>query len=399
MKKKFFVFVVSTILMFLFISLISGAHYIVGDVQDALDGTFSNGKIVVLWNPENGILDNRTDIIGPEGDSGADNIYMIDCEMLQTSCMIGDVLSIKVFNEGDGYATAITNVTVTGAGYTQVETMILNSPPFISSITVKDSLENPLSEINLVAASSKKIICEGVAFDYDGSEELKNPESEFFHLENSYFGNEESKNYHYINESCIINTSYGTLEEALIKCEFEIFYYANEGEWNCTLSIEDGFLKANKSNSSYINSLIAIGTQGSINFGEMGLGGVSSEVSIEIINYGNTNINLSLSGYAEEPEDELAMKCFQGDIEIHNKKYNLTSSNDGEISLEDFNNLYQNLTSLPQIRKFNLDYRKEGEAEEDAMLPTYWRIYVPPEIGGICSGNIVFGAIRQSETN
>ena len=120
---------VEILALILFIPLVSAAHYIVGYVEDALDGTAANGHTVVLWNPNNGINDNLTDIIGPSGNSGVDNIYMIDCELLSQPCKVGDNLSVKVINNGDNYISEIENVTVQGLGYDVVENLSLNSPP------------------------------------------------------------------------------------------------------------------------------------------------------------------------------------------------------------------------------------------------------------------------------
>ena len=76
----------------------SAAHFIVGDVRNAMYGEDANGKEVVLWNPANGIDDNLTDVIGVLGNSGSDNIYMIDCELLISPCDVGQELMIKVMD-------------------------------------------------------------------------------------------------------------------------------------------------------------------------------------------------------------------------------------------------------------------------------------------------------------
>ena len=57
----------------------------------------------------------------------------------------------------------------------------------------------------------------------------------------------------------------------------------------------------------------------------------------------------------------------------------LTASNPGSINLSVFETKYINLTSSPDIKKFNLDYRK-NDIENEAINSTYWRIYVPTGI-------------------
>ena len=81
----------------------SAAHYITGIVNNASEGEAANGKQIVLWNPAKGIGENLTDNVGPSGNSGADNIYLIDCELLNTPCRVGDELRLKITNQGDDY--------------------------------------------------------------------------------------------------------------------------------------------------------------------------------------------------------------------------------------------------------------------------------------------------------
>jgi len=115
------------------------AHYIVGRVYDAYDGTPANGHTVVLWNPAVGMQDNITDVIGPSGNSGNDNIYMLDCEMLQNGCSVGDTLNVKVINTGDDYVSETTSVTVSGAGFDVAPDLRLNSKP---TVTINSPADN-----------------------------------------------------------------------------------------------------------------------------------------------------------------------------------------------------------------------------------------------------------------
>lgn len=154
MKKCFLL-----IFIIILIPLSLGAHYIVGNVNDALDGENANTKNIVVWNPSNGILDNQTDIIGPTGNSGANNIYMIDCEMFNIPCSIGNTLSVKVYNTGDNYASETKNITVTTDGYDLVNDITLNSPP-------NTTLVLPINHFN---TSSNTINFNCSFFDYDNN--------------------------------------------------------------------------------------------------------------------------------------------------------------------------------------------------------------------------------------
>ena len=133
-NKAFFLILI----ILLVLPFCSSAHYVVGIVNDAKDGTIANDHEVVLWNPINGMQDNLTDIIGVNGNSNADNIYMFDCEQLLTPCEIDDELKIKVFDTGGGYLSKNISVIVTGAGFDLANNLTLNSPPIILSLNVDD---------------------------------------------------------------------------------------------------------------------------------------------------------------------------------------------------------------------------------------------------------------------
>ncbi len=154
---KLAIFLISLII--LIFPLVSAAHYIVGYVNDALDGTSANGYEVVLWNPANGIDDNLTDIIGPAGNSGTDNTYFIDCELLNTPCAVGDEIRVRVLNNGSNYITGFVNITVTGAGYDTMPNLTLNSPP-------NATLDSPINYANL---SNSEVNFSCTANDLDGN--------------------------------------------------------------------------------------------------------------------------------------------------------------------------------------------------------------------------------------
>lgn len=381
------------ILLFLFLPKTQAAHYIIGNVNNALDGENANTKEVVLWNPSNGILDNQTDIIGPTGNSGQDNIYMIDCEQLSNPCIVGENLSVQVYNTGDNYISYPINVTVTSAGYDLVENITLNSPIKIEAVEVEDDLSFPINEINLLPATTKEVTCTAILKDYDGKEEILNATAQFFDNTKSGYDFSEDNNEHYKNTSCEINKSYGDSTQAQATCTLNIEYYANPGNWNCTIKATDNnTFNSLNSDLTQINTLLAIGIDSPVNFGGINSNEVSSEKQINITNYGNTKINLSLSGYGQNEGDNLSMSCLSNtNISINYKKYNLTSSTQGTLSLNDFENTYTNLTSNPLVKEFNLNYR-QNDLLNEAIKSSYWRIYLPEGVSGTCTGNIVFGA-------
>jgi len=148
--------IVLLIVLLWIIELASASHYITGIVNDALDGELANGKEVILWNPANGIDDNLSDIIGPTGNSGANNIYMIDCELLNSGCKVGDELRVKVLKENN-YLSYWVNLSVTGAGYDVAGNITLNSIPNVTIIS-------PINYEN----KSDEVVFNCAASDFDG---------------------------------------------------------------------------------------------------------------------------------------------------------------------------------------------------------------------------------------
>lgn len=133
MRNKNYLF----IYLFFLISLIgnvSASYYVLGTVEDALDLTLAENHTIILWNYNNGEADNLTDIIGFFGNSGQNNNYSIDCELLNTPCTEGDVLTLKIINNGDNYISEEKNVSIGSMGYSLVENIRLNSPPTTSLI-------------------------------------------------------------------------------------------------------------------------------------------------------------------------------------------------------------------------------------------------------------------------
>jgi hypothetical protein len=393
MKNKIFLIF---LVCFLSFSLISSAHYIVGYVNDALDGTLADTHEVVLYNPSVGESDNLTDVIGVTGNSFASQMYLIDCELLNIPCEVGDNLTVRVYDNGDNYvSTHDVFVNVTGAGFDFMDNLTLNSPIIFNSIVVDDELTFTPNEIDLLAASSRTVTCSAVVEDLDGGG-FSNFYSEFFGQVSSSYGDTDDNNYHYTNSSCFEDSSYGTLNQSQINCTYELLYYSNTETWRCRIVGGDFFTNTTGEDTTFVNPLISIEMQDNITFGIVDSEAVSPEEEVVIYNRGNVLIDLALSGYGTVEGDFNSMTCTKGEnISIDYKKYNLTSSNFGNLTLSQFEFNYTNLTTYPVTNDFNLNYRR-NDTFDDAFNSTFWRVYVPYGSGGDCSGNIIFGAVLST---
>ncbi|MCX6750944.1 MAG: hypothetical protein NTZ83_05780 [Candidatus Pacearchaeota archaeon] len=150
--KRWLIYLI--VLGIIILPICSAAHYILGTVEDARDETKADNRTIFLWSPVIGTEDNLTDIIGLFGNSGQNNNYSINCELLDTPCGVGDILTLKVIDNGDNYVSEEKNVTVPSSSQDGVENITLNSPPttdliFPSSLA---NFSNPQVDFNCSAS-------------------------------------------------------------------------------------------------------------------------------------------------------------------------------------------------------------------------------------------------------
>jgi hypothetical protein len=279
---------------------------------------------------------------------------------------------------------------------------VANAPPVVQNTTINDD-----AAINLIPNSTKEVQCVAVIMEYDGEGDITGANATLFDSSTSQ-SNPDDNNDHYTNSSCDINMSFGSFKgvadhayNALANCTFHILYYANSGNWNCTIIAKDTFNQTTAdSGQGVVSELLAFGLPDSIDYGTVNATSVSSEQLINVTNYGNVQINVSLEGYGAFPNDGNAMNCSQGaskNISVELEKYNLSSSTAGTLSLTEFEATYINLSTTPVIKQFELIFRT-NDTITNAIKESYWRIYVPKGVAGTCTGNIVFGATTSSGT-
>ena len=290
------------------------------------------------------------------------------------------------------------------------ETVVVTSELTVGNVypeILNVSINNDADSVTLVPNSTTTVSCVAVIRDFNGEGDINisgKTIARFYDSAVSSYDDADDNNYHYSNNSCIFNETFGSYNgynddeyTLLANCTFDVWYYANNQTWICEIVSNDTYdYSDSDSDNITIDTLIAIGLPSTINYGTVNATFVSDENITNVTNFGNVKINLSLSGYAFEEGDGLAMNCTLGaikNISIYYEKYNLTASNPGQLSLTEFENLYTNLTSNPVIKEFNLNYR-QNDTVNKATNETYWRIYVPTGVAGTCQGNIVFAATQ-----
>jgi len=269
-----------------------------------------------------------------------------------------------------------------------------NVAPEILNVTIN----NNSASIDLSPNGTVVVDVYVIARDYNNDTDIQNITADFYDNANSEPNGTDDDNFHYSNDTCLLNRTYGDQYELNATCSFTIQYFANNGTWNATATATDADLLTGEGNDSIeVNTLIALSLPDTIAYGEVNASTVSDQQIANVTNAGNTIVNLSLSGYGVTVGDGLALNCTLGtvqNISIEFEKYNLTYSDTAVLNLTSFEFNHTNLTSSPVTHAFNLPQRQDDTARYlDDTNASYWRVYVPAGVAGTCTGNIVFGGV------
>ena len=293
---------------------------------------------------------------------------------------------------GNPNATVITKLEV---GNTYPEVLNVSIQEFASTFT-------------LTPNATTLLTCVARVRDYNGDTDINATNATFFRTTSAITDPDDNNN-HYTNASCAINRSFVSWQghaddayTALANCTIQVEYYADPGEWNCSVTVNDSVSWTDSGwDNITINDLLAVGLPDVIDYGTVNATEVSNENVTNITNFGNVPLNISLHGYAYNNETTgagYAMNCSLGNvgtIDINYEKFNLTSSTPGTLTLSQFEATYINLSSTPTVKNFNLNYR-QNDTVNKAINASYWRIYVPKGVAGNCTGTIVFGATQAA---
>jgi hypothetical protein len=323
---------------------------------------------------------------------GRDRVFLIGILVLEVLLILVILSFLSVPLIGKAYAvvnhTNVTVVTLLQVG---------NVFPTIEQVRV-----NFGTAITLVPNATANATVYIVVRDYNGEADIQNVSVVLFHNSNSAYGSGDDNNRHYTNATfCAINSSFGDIYQVNITCSVPLHYYAEPGTWNATIVAYDNATLTDLNSTTFtVNTLLALGLPNTIDYGIVNATEVSTEKEVNVTNFGNTIMNLSVRGYAIYSGDNLSMNCTLGSIKnisVHYEKYNITNSLPGPMNLTEFQSNYTNLTGSTVVRRLDLPYRQNDVAPfTDDTNSTYWRIYVPLGVAGSCRGNIVFGAVQST---
>lgn len=262
---------------------------------------------------------------------------------------------------------------------------ITNAKPEVMNVTVYDA-DNRSTNIVLNAGGLRQVYCNATVRDWDGFGNIVYVNATLWHIPTSNHTDADDNNSHYTNVSCTINETTANPFIGRFVCAFDVFYYANNGTWNCNVTIMDTENKTGWNNrTSPFFPIYALNVTDGIDFGNIAVEEYSSDVIANVTNLGNTAINVSVRGYGTRMWDGLAMNCsVAGNITVDNERFALEPG----VAFGD----KTPLSSTVNVLMSNLTMPKQTDPGTYVVNSTYWQLYVPPNPFGNCTGYIMFMA-------
>jgi hypothetical protein len=258
---------------------------------------------------------------------------------------------------------------------------VTNSIPEIIAVSIDGGVP-----IDLIEGSTKTVECNITVRDYNGNADVNYLNATLYSTDYSTRDAALDNNTNYFLETPVCTNTSQTANTAIYSCDFEVWYFAYNGTWECNASVTDSYgYSGNGANTSTINPLYAINVTSVIDYGNMAVGDTStSSETANVTNFGNMNINISVFGYGGTDfatGNNLAFICEQGNITVDNKRYSAVDQAWATMtSLTNESAIIGGLTVLNQ------------DTEIPVFNQTYWRLYVPPNPFGQCNGTVVFEA-------
>ncbi len=286
--------------------------------------------------------------------------------------VLAAVLVLQIGNLITGYESTASVSTQANVG---------NVAPTVSNVVLDDATPTPADQIDLSAGTTKTVTCTGVIDDQNGYDDIVSANATIWSSSSSETAADDNNN-HYTNTSCVLSAGYDTTKKN-VTCTFSMQYYADNGTWTCKIyGIDNSSAYGSATDTATVNSLIALDTDATLDFGTLSTGETSSsDVNHTVRNYGNRPIDIQLNG--------TDMSCsVLGTIPVDKVKYSLT-----------YDTAYTNMTSLTTTMTLLSNFDLAVKTTDDATpisKDTYWKIQIPSGVKGTCTGTIQFTAVESS---
>lgn len=271
-------------------------------------------------------------------------------------------------------------------------TLDLYVAPTVSNVLVDDADSSIANEIDLTPGSTTSVWCYAEIEDADGESDI-NASWAYLYLSSGDYTDADDPQNHYTNSSCVIDTSFGTANQASVNCTFpSVEFYAVNGSWKCSMFANDSVALSSGpiNDTTNVNNLLALDVaDGALDFGKLAIGTDTgtSDTAKTVTNNGNTDLGIKLNVWGSILNDGHSMDCTSGylvpgDIRVHHtasiayaSKTPLASTNDDGTEYSD---LYKILRQTSGTTG-STDDLYFGAGVSSTGSPT-----------GTCSGNLMF---------
>ena len=295
--------------------------------------------------------------------------------------------SVIGLNEGSSNITVRADCSSDGVkldkvdSYTVWNITIQNLAPAISRIAT-------FSPVDLIAGDNLTLFCNATINDNNTASDIKVVNATFYQPSVGTNAQDDNNN-HYTNNSCVNISS--SVFEANYSCGFKVAYYANNGTWQCNVTVMDYSNVSIFGNiSTIINELMALEISPSIiDYGSLQATNISAnDVNVTIRNFGNIPINVSVRSFALNESLaylNLSMTCQTGNISNANQRFSTLNGTD-------FTQMTR-MNNESQLINITLQQRTNDIAFGNDTNSTFWKLQIPTLPAGACNGTIIFSAI------
>lgn len=256
---------------------------------------------------------------------------------------------------------------------------VTNASPVASAVSIDSGATN----VTLTENTTKTVSCFATVTDNNGYSDITSVEAKLYKTSVGE-GASDNDNNHYTltGDTECVPSNPGTLTEDYT-CDFDVYFFADPAEWTCQVTPSDSDGAGDLDTDTItVDSLNALNVDGTIAYGDMGLGTDTDTTPIgaTVTNTGNTLMDPQVSASA-------VMTCATGTIPIGNQEYSATAAFDYGTGTD----LTSSATTLDlTLPKPTVD----TPAVEDE---SYWGILIPSDsVDGACTGAITFTAVAGS---
>ena len=293
---------------------------------------------------------------------------------------------------------SITTNSVIGANVTNQTVIARVNVSNTEPTLYKVEITSPTPPIDLTPGGATVVTCNGSVQDINNFDDITSVNATFYQSTVAS-DTADDNNTHYSNSSCLVGGQTCSVIEGTNNqngsciCQFPVQYYANNGNWQCNMTVTDSGSLTSTQNSTFvtINEVLGIDVENlTLDYGDLSVTETSNPIRENVTNIGNVPINITLRGFGGDNESigqNVTMICELGtNITFGYQRFDLQSS----AAFADMINL---TNQTRQIQDLTIPKRTTNSGYGNSSNSTFWRLQIPLGASGICNGTVIFGAI------